>query len=331
MPIRSLQSSRGRTELEVARVLEPKLGILGNVYFVDYYRGVDTSGYGMNIRQPFKTLEYAYAQCTDRNNDVIFLIATATSAAGTSCYVTTELVWAKHLTHLVGLGAGNTFNTRARIAHISTFTAAAGSLLTISGEGCAFKNVALYDGVTFANRYCVQVTGNRTEFDGVSIMGMGGALAAADAASASLYLNGAQVTKIIDSYIGLDTVARSAANSQVRMRGQASRTEFKNTKLFSYASAATPYFVDVNAASAVDRWTLFENCKFINAPTGLIGSAATLTTAFKVHASAGGYFLLDSNTNSVGCTKWDTDTTGKVLTAGNVPTGATSGLAVAVA
>ena len=328
--MKAFLSSRGRVETEIARLICNEIGgMSGNIFFVDYTNGSDASGNGYNIRKPLKTLNAAYDLCKDRYGDIVAVIGNATNTGGTSNYVASELVWAKNNTHLIGVGSPATLNGRVRVTHISGFTAAAGALLTVSADGCLFKGVTFYDGLSFANRKVLNVTGNRNKFQDCSFLGMEGALAAADAGSTHVAITGGQENLFENCWIGTDTIQRSAANSSVLLRSAAARNEFRNCRFRCWTSSASSVFIDANGVAAIDRSTDFYDCKFLNYPTGKLGSSVTMTVAIATNASMGGIINLGCATIVTGCTKWDAS--GLVFTASEVPTAATSGLSVATA
>lgn len=325
---RSFKSSRGRVESEIARALFPKLGMIGNILFVDYQNGSDGNNNGWSIRNPLKTLEYAYSLTKTGNNDVVIVLASATSVAGTSQYVSTELTWAKDLVHLIGIGAARTLNGRARIAHISTFTAAAGTLFTLSGSGCHIEGLTFYDGLSFANRNAMKITGQQNTIEDCSIIGLCGALSAADAGSTSLLMTGAMENTFINCQIGTNTVLRSAANANIRFASGCGRNLFEKVTTRCYTSSAGSLLIDANTASALTRDTIFTGFKGINIPATLETSAVALTVGVSVNSGSSGIIVFDPTLMFTGCTKVASGTPARVLISGPVPTAGTSGLSV---
>lgn len=328
---RSFLSSRNRVEAEIVRFISNSVGLIGNLLFVDYQHGHDNSGNGYSIRRPLKTLEYAYSLTKNANNDVVCVLGSATSTGGTSQYISTELTWANSLTHLIGIGAPAVLNGRVRVAHISSFTADAGTLFTLSGTGCLIENITFYDGVTHADRIAMSITGNENKIKDCSILGLCGALAAADAGSSCLLISGGQENTILNTHIGTNTVLRSAANANIRLRSQAARNSFENVVARCYTSAAGSLLVDADQASAISREQMFKGFQGINIPTGLETSATNLTVAVKINASSSGVITFDPTSSFVGCAKVATNSPARVYVASPVPTAGTSGLSVVAA
>jgi hypothetical protein len=98
-----------------------------------------------------------------------------------------------------------------------------------------------------------------------------------------LKLDGGGEHTFINCTLGGDTVARSAANATVELAGGTARNSFVDCIFPFQTSAGTPLGVLASAASAIDRWTLFKGCSFIN------NVASTSTTIVcSCHASCFG-------------------------------------------
>ena len=90
--------------------------IRGVWYFVDPKSGADTSD-GRTIDTALKGIRAAYAKCTDSAGDGICIMSrSSATTADTTCYLGGSLIWAKYGITVVGLGAGQVHNNRARIA-----------------------------------------------------------------------------------------------------------------------------------------------------------------------------------------------------------------------
>ena len=290
----------------------------GNYYFVDAISGAD--GNEGSADSPLATLATAYGRCTSGNNDVVFLVGNGL-ATGTQ-RISAQIAWAKNATHLIGITAPNGINNRARISHASTAPATAFTpMVLVTGSGCYFANFSIFEGFAEATAVVTwEDQGNRNCYSGVSIQGMGNAGFSDDAAgSADLLLTGGGEHLFQGCTIGLDTVARGAANANVRFRSQVARVTFDNCTFLCDAGAATPLFIDANAANSLNRWAMFKNCDFLN---GLnYGGATVLTAAVSFSASQNGTIFLNK-CSKAGTTDWTATDTGTVRL-GNMP--ATSG------
>ena len=120
----------------------------GGVYFVDGTNGSDANG-GGSPQAAYKTLDFAFSQCFGGKNEIIFVLGGASSvnfSTGNSWSPGAGgLLWNKNQTHLIGLAAPGSSGSRAHIsngASTNLFT----PLITVSGNGCYFSNVELFNG-----------------------------------------------------------------------------------------------------------------------------------------------------------------------------------------
>ena len=127
---------------------------------------------------------------------------------------------------------------------------------------------------------------------------------------------------------------RSVANASLEFAANATsglgaaRNEFLKCVLPINTSSASAVFVLGAAASAMDRFTLFDDCLFVNAMKS--GSTA-LTGAIQLAASVGGMVVAKNSTLvGDGSANWGIDATSlaQIYIDGAAPTAATSGLAV---
>lgn len=298
------------------------------VFFVDPELGSD-SNEGIDGTAPLATLLAAYNKCQSGRGDIILLKGgpTSSSTTGHSVRLSAALDWAKNNTHLIGVCAPTSVGQRARITGPST-GGTFSPLLTVSASGCRFENISLFDDYT-VDPVALKVTGQRNYFGNVNIQGMGAATGADDAAAASLWLAGGAENTFDNCIIGLDTVPRSAANSEILFTSAAKRNLFKNCEIVSYCDSATHLWCDASASGSLDRWTRFHDCVFTNAKTG-ISSGLTMTQGFNVHASAGGYIELTGTTCQVGATDWCAADNGNVFIRGTAATAGSDGIMLAV-
>lgn len=288
---------------------------------------------GLSLDTAVKTLVRAHAIATANQNDIVLFFAESNSASATTDYQTSSLVWSKDLVHLVGIGPMGLITSRCRI---STSTTGITPLVSITADACLWMNIEVFHGVTAdqTGLVAVQVSGDRNHFVNCDFKGGGVSTTADDAGMRSLKLVNAAETTFQNCTIGLDTIARSAANFELELANDATsdgcaRNVFRNCIFPTYSSTAGRAFVTVGADS-IDRFVEFDNCKFINA---INSGATTMTEALSVAAgtSPNGMILLSGNSYVVGATDWEANAeSARVYITGGAPTNNTSGLAVLV-
>lgn len=290
------------------------LPFTGNIFFVDEANGSDgnTGGPG----DALKTIGAAYAKCISGNNDVVFLTGTA--------HISATLVWGKDKTHLMGLAPNLLSQARARISQTGStvFT----PLISFTGSECIWRDIGTFHGFANASaQVCVAVTGQRNEFTRCLFGGMGDATAAAQAGGRSLTISGGGENTFTDCQIGLDTITSSAANASLELLAATTRNFFRRCIFPRMTSSATTLMVKTAAAAAVDRFTIFDSCLFVNA---IQSTSTQMTVAFSMVAAAGGMMLLHG-CESIGSTKWgDAGALAQMYIDMPLPTTATGGLAV---
>ena len=291
----------------------------GNVYFVDPVNGGDgNDGKAPGAGRAFKTLYRAHGECTSGNNDVVFLVGNGaisgtaqltlagavaeTSRTGATAATAGTLVWSKNATHLIGISSGNGVASRARIGSSYGVTGDAYTVTTfgsktfvsVTAYGCMFNNIFVTnDFSTGGTAELLWVdTGQRNNYVNCHFFGMANAASAADADSRTLVVGsgGNGENTFYNCVIGGDTVSRSAANASLELTGGTPRNRFIDCMFPFYATNAGVLGVLCTGAAAIDRWTLFKGCSFINA----IQSAATTMTVLMsmTSASSGGLFLI---------------------------------------
>lgn len=299
----------------------PLYGIAGLLPFTGNYFWVDeTNGSDGNTGGPsdaLKTIGAAYAQCVSGNNDVVLLTGTA--------HVSATLVWGKDKTHLIGLAPNLLSQARARISQTGStvFT----PLVSVTGSECIWRDIGTFHGFADAStQIAVAITGGRNEFTRCLFGGMGNATAAAQAGGRSLTISGSTgENTFVDCQIGLDTITSSAANASLELLAATPRNVFRRCTFPRMTSSATTLMVKTTAAAAVDRFTIFDNCQFINA---IQSTSTQMTVAFSMAASAGGMMLLHG-CESIGSTKWgDAGALAQMYIDMPLPTTATGGLAI---
>lgn len=276
-------------------------GVDARTFWVDPANG-STGNSGNSPGEALTLVSDAYALTVDKRGDVIYLLNDG-NTSGTA-RETATLVWANDNTHLIGLCAPTMLSQRARISSTSGAASIVTPQLTVSGNGNIFQNISFFEGGSENSQAstCVSVTGVRNYFNNVAMMNMGSANSADEAGSNVLLITAGEENTFDGCYIGLDTVARSGANSNVKFASAAARNIFRDCMFPMFTDANTPLFIDANSAGAIDRFAWFKDCMFYNA----IGSTSTtITQAFSIHASAGGLVLLN-HCSVVGITKMET-------------------------
>ena len=248
----------------------------GSVFFLDPTDGLDTND-GRTPNTAFKTLAVGYAALTDGENDILYYIPGTSSVTLSAAFT-----WAKSYTHFIGLCAPTMVAQRCRIFQLSTLTAAS-PLITISGSGCVWKNLYIFQGVADATSLIdVSVTGARNYFENVHFAGGGNATQAIDG-GASLKLDGAEENTFVGCTMGVDTVAAATGMVAVLFDGELRRNVFKGCLITLYAGDTAAAFVEVVDGTGVDRYTIFDNCLFVNSNADNFAIAS----AFVIPAWAG--------------------------------------------
>jgi len=234
---------------------------------------------------------------------VIYLLNDG-NTSGTSREDST-ITWSNDNTHLVGLCAPTMISQRSRISPNSTNTTVVNPQITVSGHGNVFMNISLFEGTAeAADSTCISVTGNRNYFSNVAMLNMGDATGTSPATRAGsdvLSINGGEENTFDGCYIGLDTIARTAANASVRFAGQAARNIFRDCFFAMRATANSPLFIDAASANDIDRFVWFKNCMFHNA---VKTSGTSLAEVASISATVNGAIIMQ-NSFFYGADKWE--------------------------
>lgn len=280
------------------------------VYFVDPANGSDGNT-GLSPDRALDTVSAALALTVDKSGDTIYLLNDG-NTSGTSREDTT-ITWSNDNVHLVGLCSGSMISQRARIGPTSAQSTTVTPMITVSGSGCYFANFSLFeDSTEAADNTCVTVTGARNVFNNVAFMNMGSATASTAATRAGSNVLDIQGDENFfkHCYIGLDTIARTAANNSVKFSTSAERTMFEDCFFPMRATNAGVIFVYADTSNAIDRFALFKNCMFHNATNS---GGTSLTEVCNIHASVNGSIIMQ-NTHFFGADKWeDTSSTNLIL------------------
>ena len=260
------------------------------VYLVDPSNSsaADTNS-GLHPDAVLATVTKGEDKCVSGQNDVVLLFGGATAETAT-----TTITWDKSYTHLKGVSANLPgMGQRARIQGGATTDVT--EVLTVSGSGCYFANLQIANWADAdADSGAATISGSRNVFPNVFFAGMGHATPAARAGAYSLKITGAE-NLLSRCTIGLDTIIRAAANSELHVSG--TRNRIWDSEILSYSDTAGKFAVTI--AEGVDRWVEFKDVLFHNFSTNW---SQALTNAFTVTAASTHYIILRGNCQFVGFT-----------------------------
>lgn len=276
--------------------LSPGMGALGLAggkwYFCDPTHGTAGAD-GLTPESANSNLKTVYDLCRDGYNDGVIFIGGATAYKPTTAFT-----WSKNYTHLIGAtnelpGMGQ----RARIVNDAAYDLAV--LFTLSGSGCLIANIQFFDGKdSAADGACVLVSGSRNRLHNCYVAGMGDATASGPfsrAGSYSLKISGAENT-VSSSTIGLDTVARTAANAELIVSGE--RNRIIDSEIRSNSTTAGKFLVTIDNSGGDLRDVQFNNCLFFNYSANW---ATGITDAINIPAAGSTvYCILDEKCRFAG-------------------------------
>lgn len=266
--------------------------LTGKWWFCDYANGndgnADAGSDGAPPDTPLKTIDRAHDLAVAGRNDVVVIMGDGSTTA--SQRLTETLTWSKAATHLVGMTAPSMFAQRARITTLTTATTNITPLMTVSASGCIFSNFSFFQGVGQAStdEKLINISGSRNYFGNVQFGGMGHANGAARAGSYVIGFTGGSENLFEGCAVGLETIARSAANASVKIVSASQRNIFQDCVFQMYPTAATPLYVDASLSAGLNGSTMiFRNCSF-QALMGAGGStqpSVTCTVAADVNGT----------------------------------------------
>jgi hypothetical protein len=310
------------TAANIAAILanmQAVLGVTGNVYYLDPKNGLDTNNGSYPTNQgsgngPVKTLAVGYALLANGKNDVLILIADGTTAS--TVRISAGFTWSKSAAHFVGMCSPSFFSQRARIAPPTTAIGFA-NFFTVSGNGCYFRNLQWFQGFAagIAAEICMTVTGSRNTFENCSFTGMadtdGGS--GADTGSRDLKITAGE-NFFKHCTIGTDTIARTVANASIEFAGGCARNVFEDCLIALLATVNTVLGVKA-LTGGIDRFQLFERCKFINA---INSSGVSMTGLGSIGANGGGPngTIVYRDSMLVGIAEWEQTTKTSVYVSG---------------
>jgi hypothetical protein len=172
----------------------------------------------------------------------------------------------------------------------------------------------------------------RNFYFGCEILGLADTYSAVTATNGRTLLCTGTVgdSTFVNCQIGQDTFTRTAISPSCNVEFAAGtpRNRFINCDFPMYTTANTTIHLYSAGSNSMDRFQLFENCKFLN--TGTPSGGVTATAVATIGAAAGGKFVFRNCTltNFTGFGEGAT-TRGQILIDGGAPAAATTGLAVA--
>jgi hypothetical protein len=290
-------------------------GPKSNYFFVDPANGWDGND-GRSIDNALASVQAAYAKCVSGQHDTIFLIAGSTAAQ-----IAASITWSKNFTHLIGVGCELPgMGQRCRIVGSSTVDAT--SVITVSGQGCIFRNLQFAnEGDANAVSAAAVVSGIRNHFQNVYFAGMMHATPAANANGYSLLVSGAE-NCFDDCVIGVDTIKRTT-NRQLKVSGF--RNTFRSCHVNSYCETAGSFMVEIDNSVNDMRLTRFVECLFYNYRENW-GTA--ITDCFKMPAAGYTHDVLLQNCMMYGCTGWADNVSHLIHMQAAAATGGGIGIAV---
>lgn len=270
----------------------------GDNFWLDPVNGDDDNS-GLSPALAVKTLAAAYALTTNNHNDVVNCIGGATELVPTAA-----LNWSNSYTHFLGWCADNPDGMRCRIE--ASAAADLANILTISGNGCIFKNLKLANAkdANSATNTLV-VSGARNHLINVFAAGPIHATPAARNDSMAMSLTGEE-NRFTNCSFGVTTIVRGAAYlGEVQLSGDNKRNYFDHCFFSHYCETAAVPLVNVLATS---DWTIFEDCLFHNFS---VNWANTKTDAILIAAGLPTYsVILRGQGNQLsGITGWSDNVT----------------------
>jgi hypothetical protein len=222
---------------------------------------------------------------TANQNDVLYYLAGSSSLTLPAADAAFD--WNKALTHFIGVCAPTQIGQRARI--FNTAGTLNEPMITISGNGCHWENIYIFDGVADADCLtAVKVTGDYGSMSNVQIVGGGSTESAIDGNS-SLYMDGSANYTYRDCVFGAQSIPQGDGANVIKLGTTAGgQNIFDNCYFHIYASNGGACWLEALSGASSDRWMMFDNCKFLNWGT------TALTSGFVLPAAGNGqYFFKD--------------------------------------
>lgn len=273
------------------------LGIpyVGDIFYVDPTNGSDTTNSGLRPSDAYATISKAYDQTTNYAHDVVILKPGGTD----STTETANIAWSNHYTHLIGNAAPSHMSNRSRIVW---GTDAVDPCITITGNGCIFKNVQLST-LQASNDVLTSLTGNSNYFEDVHFFGIGHTTAGDDATARHLAMSGAVNNKFKNCVFGDDTIARSTTNASLEFASSSSKNLFEDCFFTMNADNVGPVHVVSTGAAGISGVNEFKNCTWMAKWTN---QADKISAAFNLSAQTQTCtVLMSGNQLLVGADDWE--------------------------
>lgn len=303
-----------------SQVIQHQLGIpyVGKVFYVDPTNGNDTTNSGTRPTDAYKTLANAEDDLTAYNHDVVVMLNSGVGATAETATIT----WDKDYCHLIGNAAETRISPRNRIVW---GTDSVDPCLTISANGCIFKNIKL-ETLQASNDVLTSITGSRNRFESVHFQGIGHTTAGDDTTARHIAMTGAEENLFKNCVIGQDTVPRSDANASLEFAAGCKRNTFEDCIFPMQADNVAPVFVLASAGSSLDRWTKFKNCEFYSFWTN---NADKITAAFDLSAqTATGHIIMAGNQILIGADDWEASASSRMWFESHTSTANAIGLGI---
>lgn len=297
MPSSTSALRRDANFVPIQDMLPNILGIpyVGDIFYVDPTNGSDTTNSGTKPSDAYATVAKAYSETTSFAHDVVVFKPGGTDGTAE----TANTAWSNHHTHLVGNGAQCHMSNRSRIIWT---TDAVDPCITISGNGCIFKNVQLST-LQASNDVLVSLTGDRNRFEDVHFFGIGHTTAGADATARHLAMSGAVNNKFKNCVFGDDTIARSTTNASVEFASSSSKNLFEDCFFTMNTSNVGPVHVVSTGAAGISGVNEFKDCTWMAKWTN---QADKITAAFNLSAQTQTCAVLMSGSQLlVGADDWE--------------------------
>lgn len=275
------------------------LPYVNDIFYVDGSAGSDTSARVNDPSKPYKTVSAAFDATTANKHDVVMIVPSGGSGRVSEA---TAITWNKRFTHLIGNAAPTAQDARAGIGF------ATGGSLTISENGCLFKNLTMFSSADIDET--VSVTGDYNSFLGVDFKGTSNATSADSTPWRALNINGGQENYFGGCTFGADTYTRGTTNATLELENRASRNVFEDCRFVMYADNVGPNHLLLTGDSAIDTWVEFKNCSWysmwandVDKITHVIDAAAQAAT---------GHILMTGFQVMIGADDWEAADSGHV-------------------
>ncbi len=273
--------------------------------YVKPHTGID-GNHGDSPYRARKSIQSALGLIQPNTNSrVIFMSEydSGVTPSKTTDYYSSTLNYNVDNTHLIGVNSSQLYSQASRIAGTSSLTSGTNikPLVAMSANSCYWENINVYCGLNGSTTGvgAIDVSGSHNLFRRCSFQGIGNAAQSGISGGYSLKVSGSE-NLFEECVIGLDTIARTTTQSEIifaynaTTSAAATRNVFRNCIIKTYTTNGGNFFVSA-ASGAMDRDNTFENCTFVNFPTGVC-SGATMTQAFSMNATPGGMILLKNCT-----------------------------------